>query len=65
MQKILSTTLLCLSCMSASLTSLAQNNTDSFSSKIFQQIAKEKPQENFVLSGDSIASVLMMLQYGA
>lgn len=65
MQKIVITTLFGLCSVSTTLPSFALNKTETFSSKIFQQIAKEKSQENFVLSGDSIASVLMMLQYGA
>ncbi len=40
-----------------------QNQT--FTTKLYQQIAKDKATENFVVSGDSLATVLMMLQYGA
>jgi serine protease inhibitor len=36
-----------------------------FSIKLFQQIAHEKAQENFVLSAESLKAVLLMLQEGA
>lgn len=38
---------------------------EEFSTRFFQQIAKNKPNSNFVLSGESLKTVLLMLQDGA
>jgi len=45
--------------------SIASTATANFSTNFFHQIAKNKSDENFVLSADSLESVLLMLQYGA
>lgn len=41
------------------------NETSAFSASFFHQIAKDKSQENFVLSGESLKAVLLMLQQGS
>lgn len=40
-------------------------SSEEFSTQFFQQIAKKKPKANFVLSGESLKTVLLMLQDGA
>lgn len=39
--------------------------TETFSSRLFQLVAKDKPNANFVFSGESLKTVLLMLQDGA
>ena len=41
------------------------SQAECFTTQFFQQIVKDKSGQNFVVSGDSLASVLSMLEYGA
>lgn len=56
---------LLLGCLMASVTFVANAATDTFGTRVFQLIAKTKANENFVLSGESLKTVLLMLQEGA
>jgi serpin B len=45
--------------------SATKSQTEIFTTRLFQQIAKDNSAQNFVISADSLAAVLQMLQYGA